>query len=83
MHIANVARLGEGNSISCCTGSRDNYSGSIGWQNNKIIIRTIIIIIIPMSLKYRDDIPRGIVKSYGQMKCCLAFVGNHLEMVSR
>ena len=36
-----------------------------------------------MALKYLDDIQRGIVKSYGQMKCFLALVGNHLEMVSR
>ena len=53
-----------------------------------IIIVTIIIIIIiknniPEALKYRDDVQRGIVKSYGQMKRSLALVGNHLEMVSR
>ena len=34
-------------------------------------------------MKYRDEIRRGIVKSYGQMKRSLALVGNHLEMVSR
>ena len=37
----------------------------------------------PVALKYWDDIPWGIVKSYGQMKCSLALVDNHLEMVSR
>ena len=36
-----------------------------------------------MALKYRDDIRRGIVKFYGQIKRSLALVGNHLEMVSR
>ena len=36
-----------------------------------------------MALKYWDDIRRGIVKSYGQMKSSLALVGNHLEMVSQ
>ena len=33
--------------------------------------------------KYRDDIRRGTVISYGQMKHSLALVSNHLEMVSR
>ena len=26
--------LGEDWSIFCCTGSRENYFGSVGWQNN-------------------------------------------------
>ena len=37
----------------------------------------------PVALKYWDDIRRGIVKSYEQMKRSLALVGNHLQMVSR
>ena len=36
-----------------------------------------------VALKYRDDIQKGIVKSYRQMKCPLALAGNHLEMVSQ
>ena len=48
-----------------------------------IIIIITIIIIIPMALKYRDEIQRGIVKLYRLMKCSLALVGNHLEMVPR
>ena len=38
---------------------------------------------MPVALKNRDDIRRGIVKSYGQMKHSLALVGNRLEMLSR
>ena len=37
----------------------------------------------PVALKYRDNIRRGIVMSYGQMKHSLALVGNRLEMVSQ
>ena len=34
------------------------------------------------NINNRNDIRRGIVESYGQIKCSLALVGNHLEVVS-
>ena len=37
----------------------------------------------PVALKSQDNIRQGIVKSYEQMKRCLALVDNPLEMVPR
>ena len=32
-NFVNNFRLGDDNFIFCCTGSRDDYFGSVGWQN--------------------------------------------------